>query len=163
MKHLLILFALILLLATNVSAQDTGATLTIDAIALDAPIIESPLDHRAMWIVPEGMEIGRLYGTAQLGASGNSALAAHVELANGSAGVFARLHELEIGDQITLILPDGATVVYLVTERYVTHIQDLTPLYPTNDDRLTLITCHTFDQLRNAYTERLIVVAARES
>lgn len=160
MKRLLCTLALLITLTTT-QAQDTGATLTIDAIELDAPIVESTIDRQAEWMVPTEHAIGRLVGTAQLGAGGNVGLAGHFDLEDGSAGVFARLNELETGDIMTLTLEDGTERDYVVTATYVTNVQDLTPLYPTTEDRLTLITCHTYDPTNSTYTERLIVIAER--
>jgi sortase (surface protein transpeptidase) len=38
---------------------------------------------------------------------------------------------------------------------------DLTVLYPTTDERLTLITCDSYDFLQDAYLERMVVIADR--
>lgn len=56
---------------------------------------------------------------------------------------------------------EGVDYFYTVTETYYTVPTDLTPLRQTVDDRLTLITCNSYDIVTNAYRERLIIVAER--
>jgi LPXTG-site transpeptidase (sortase) family protein len=108
-----------------------------------------------------GRDVGHLHGTAWISGPGNMALAGHVDLPDGTPGVFADLEDLAEGDEITLVLPDGTQRRYRVESAEVVSSNDLTPLDPTAEDRLTLITCHSFVPDRSTYQERLILSAAR--
>jgi LPXTG-site transpeptidase (sortase) family protein len=52
---------------------------------------------------------------------------------------------------------------YKVVEIENVMFDDLTPLYPTSSDRLTLITCDDYDFFSDVYRERTVVVAERQS
>ncbi len=107
-----------------------------------------------------GNNIGHLEGTSWLPDDGNVVLSGHVELAGGDRGIFANLHELNIGERV-VIQHEGMDYHYDIVSVGITEPTDLTPLYPTNDgiNRLTLITCGDYDFLSNSYLERVIVVA----
>src|SRR5690606_18548739 len=105
---------------------------------------------------------GHLEGTAWVTQPGNVVISGHVELSNGLPGIFSELDNIEVGDVIRVRSEDiGYT--YVVRETYSTGRSDLHPLMPTLDDRLTLITCSSYDIVTNGYRERLIVVAERVS
>lgn len=105
---------------------------------------------------------GHLEGTPWVNQPGNVVISGHVELSSGLPGIFSNLEVIEIGQVITII-SEGVEHRYIVTETYNTVPSDLAPLMPTQDDRLTLITCNSYDLVTNAYRERLIVVAERVS
>ncbi|MGB7341953.1 MAG: sortase [Phototrophicaceae bacterium] len=105
---------------------------------------------------------GHLEGTAWVNQPGNTVISGHVELSSGLPGIFSRLTDLQIGDTIQ-IFSEGIEYTYTVTESYYTIPTDLEPLMPTINDRLTLITCNSYDIVTNAYQERLIIVAERVS
>ena len=66
---------------------------------------------------------------------------------------------IEAGTEIRT--EDGAGVrrSYRVTERYVTHERDAEVLAPSDEPRLTLVTCWPFDTPVPGGPERLVVVA----
>lgn len=105
---------------------------------------------------------GHLEGTAWVSQPGNTVISGHVELSNGLPGIFSRLTEIQLGDTIQ-VFSEGVEYTYTVTESYYTVPTDLQPLMPTTTDRLTLITCNSYDIVTNAYQERLIIVAERVS
>ena len=111
-----------------------------------------------------GNNIGHLEGTSWLPDDGNVVLSGHVELAGGERGIFANLHELTVGERV-VIQHDGVDYHYDIVSVGITEPTDLAPLYPTNDgiNRLTLITCGSYDFLSNSYLERVIVVAEQVS
>lgn len=106
--------------------------------------------------------VGHLTGTAWFEEipTGNVVLAGHVEMRDGQPGIFARLHEVPLGETI-VIRSDDDTRHYRVIAAYETGPDDLAPLYATNTEILTLITCGDYDFLANNYQSRLIVVAER--
>ncbi len=69
------------------------------------------------------------------------------------SGVFSHLVALQYGDEILLQI-DSVTRRYVVETVYTTTPDDLTPLYPTTDDRLTLTTCTDYDFLTGVYLQR---------
>ncbi|MEO1647079.1 MAG: sortase, partial [Chloroflexota bacterium] len=103
---------------------------------------------------------GHLEGTPWVSEPGNVVISGHVERSNGLPGVFAALQDIEVGDEIQVV-SEGITHYYVVTETYMTSPSNLQPIMPTSVDRLTLITCDSYDIVTNAYRERLIVVAER--
>lgn len=141
----------------------TNARIQIPAAGINATIIEVYLDGES-WDVSElGANAGHLQGTAWMSpVPGNIVLSGHVELRDGRKGIFARIGELNDGD-IVILQQDGEERRYVVTEQYNTDPGDLTPVYPTTEDRLTLITCDDYDFFQDSYQERVIVVAKRIS
>jgi len=87
--------------------------------------------------------------------SGNSYVYAHAR-----PGMFWNLHNLHIGDTITIDFGSGKTIQYRVSQLHTSvDWRDLRWTYPTTDDRLTLQTCNGWrDQ-----DPRFIVVALRVS
>ncbi len=138
----------------------SGATLFAPTAGISAAVIQSYLDGTS-WDVRElGAFAGHLQGTAWLNQPGNIVLAGHVELADGRQGVFASIGQLSVGDPIFLT-QDGEQRVYAVRELRTVNPDDMSVLYPTSDEQLTLITCSNYDFLRDVYHERLVVVARR--
>ncbi|MGJ3237466.1 MAG: sortase [Anaerolineae bacterium] len=105
---------------------------------------------------------GHLEGTAWVNQPGNVVISGHVELSSGLPGIFAELDNIQVGD-VVRIRSEEVEYTYVVTEIYLTMPDDLQPLMPTPTDRLTLITCDSYDLISNSYRERLIVIAERVS
>lgn len=138
--------------------------LTIPTAGVAAPIIQVYLDETGTWNVSQlGNFIGHLQGTGWLERTGNIALAGHVELADGSPGIFARLDELRTGDLIYLAPDNAEQRTYAITSVRRVDPADLSVLYPTPADTLTLITCDNYDFLTNTYADRIVVTATRLS
>ncbi|MFW5691772.1 MAG: sortase [Chloroflexota bacterium] len=163
-----VLATLILLVpgAGPAKASDPGVTITIPTIEIDAPVVDVHVRRisarETTWDVSAlRQEVGYFVGTANIGEGGNTVLGAHSELARRTPSVFYRLEELQPGDEIYL-QRDGTTYIYVVTEVYTVPREDLRPIMPTLDERLTLITCdiHSF-QGGFDYADRTIVIATR--
>lgn len=136
--------------------------IVIPDAGVSAPIIHIPLNETGSWSVSSlGRNVGHLQGTAWVSERGNIALAGHVEMADGSPGVFARLRNLAPDSEIFLTVPDESERIYSVQTVRVVAPDDLSVLYPTDDDRLTLITCDNFDYLSFTYLERIVAIAER--
>ncbi len=141
--------------------------IVIPAISVDAPVvpvswdtIEADGQAQAAWEVPDMYAAGWHETSAPLGVPGNTVLNGH-NTTNGE--VFRDLYTLEAGDIITsysgdtpytftvtavLILPEAGQPLEVRAEnaRYI---------LPSDDERLTLVTCHPYGSLRY----RLIVIA----
>lgn len=141
--------------------QITDAHLIIPSIAINTPVINVYLNGTSWDVSSLGINVGHLQGTTWIGGvPGNIVLSGHVELSDGRLGVFANIENLQIGDRI--ILREGNTELrYAVVDIYNTEPSNLDPVRPTIEERLTLITCDSYDFFRDAYLERTIVVAER--
>lgn len=138
-----------------------GTTLFIPSAGIYADIVQVYVDDSGSWDVSHlGLNVGHLQGTQWLGHPGNVVLSGHVELGDGRKGVFATLNEVKLGD-IIVVQQDGQEWRYEVTEIGTTTPDDLTPVYPTQNDQLTLITCGSYDFFQDSYLERTVVVAQR--
>lgn len=136
-----------------------NATLFIPAAGINAPVIRVFLQDRGWDVSRMGMNVGHLQGTNWVDMGpGNVVLSGHVEMRSGQRGIFATLDTLAPGDPIILTYRNRE-YHYTVTEMRNVQPDDMTPLYPTTNARLTLITCDDYDFLRNVYDERTVLVA----
>jgi sortase A len=139
----------------------------IEAIGLDAPVF--PVSQRALtlggqvysqWIVPNERAAGWHANSAPLGQPGNTVLNGHH---NVYGEVFHYLVALQPGDLITLEA-QGKPHVYMVVQTMTlaeegqpveTRLANARWILPTEDERVTLITCWPYD----SNTHRLVVIA----
>lgn len=135
-------------------------TVFIPTVGVHSSIIEAYLDGTSWDVTHLGTNAGHLQGTAWLDQPGNIVLAGHIELSDGRRGIFARIGEVSIGDPIILQQGDDERH-YIVRAVERTTPDDLSVLYPSNDDQLTLITCNAYDFFQDAYLERTVVIAER--
>jgi len=147
-------------------ATSAPTWITAPEIHLDAPVVEItwlPVETNGVevteWQVPDSAA-GFLKGTAYPGTPGNTVLAGHH---NMGSEVFRYLIDLQIGDEITLFV-DKTPYRYRVTQKEIVREQGASDeqrrenarwIGPTNDERLTLITCWPY----TGNSHRLIVVA----
>lgn len=148
--------------ASNRPEVPEDTSIFIPTAGIWSDVIQTYLDGGNWDIRNLRSNAGHLEGTAWVTQPGNVVISGHVELSSGLPGIFAELENIEIGD-VVRIRSEGIEYTYVVIETYNTVPSDLQPLMPTVDDRLTLITCNSYDIVSNAYRERLIVVAERVS
>lgn len=138
-----------------------NASLFIPTAGIIAPIIRVYLDGTSWDITNLGMNVGHLQGTAWVDSGpGNIVLSGHVEMSDGRKGIFANIKDLKTGD-VVILREGGEERRYAVTFTGVVEPDDLTPLYPTANERLTLITCGNYDFFQDNYLDRVVVVAER--
>ena len=120
----------------------------IPTIGVDAPVLTMGLDANNYPEVPNaGDEVAWYDFSAPPGHGSNAVFSGHVDWYYWGMpveGVFYRLRELQIGDQITLDLEDGSRLQYSVTGNVATAYDDpsvVDVMDPTSKDVLTLITC----------------------
>jgi LPXTG-site transpeptidase (sortase) family protein len=102
---------------------------------------------------------GYLEDTAFPTLPGNTVITAHVWDADGSAGIFARLDELEYGERFS-IRSGGQTYTYEVRGNELYLPASSQPLQHDEDyDWVTLITCEGFDEASGQYRYRRAVRA----
>lgn len=141
----------------NVPAVDT--TVFIPSLGIYAPVITAIIRDRSWDISNLGTKVGYLQGTGWLGDNSNIVLSGHVEMSDGRKGIFASLPEVQIGDEV-VVSQNGENYHYVVRELKYVDPSDLSVLYPTESETLTLITCSDYDFWSNVYETRLVVIAA---
>jgi LPXTG-site transpeptidase (sortase) family protein len=142
------------------SPPPAATTVFIPTVGIHTTIIEAYLNGTSWDVANLGTNAGHLQGTASLDEPGNVVLAGHAELADGRLGIFARVGEVKVGDPI-IVQEGDSERHYIVRAVEITTPDDLTVLYPTQDDQLTLITCDAYDFFQDVYRERTVVIAER--
>jgi LPXTG-site transpeptidase (sortase) family protein len=137
--------------------------IVIPAIKLDAPVETvgwHTVDGVSQWDVPDHFAAGWLMTSATLGKPGNTALSGHHNI---SGEVFRNLVKLQPGDSITLYAQDQPFFYEVVSRRILpergqsdeVRRANARWIQPTNDERITLITCWPY----TSNTHRLVIVA----
>ncbi len=137
---------------------------------IEAPIVVLGVDGNGVMETPDGPTNVAWYDfSARPGfpadQGGNAVFSGHVDYYNYGPAVFWNLKDLERDDVIEVILTDGTTYRYGVTERQTVDaatapIEDI--IGDTPEEVITLITCGgTFDSSIGEYDQRVIVRAAR--
>jgi len=154
-------------LPTPTPAPYPPTRIVIPLIALDAAVTSSKLDieevagvAQAKWIVPEHTLAGWHETSAPLGVPGNTVISGHNW---PRSAVFRDLYKLQPEDEIVLF-SGPVSFTYKVAEVIVLpeadqplEIQQENTRYiqPTEDERITLVTCHPYGSVR----DRLVVIA----
>lgn len=125
------------------------ARLEVPAHGVELIVLAGGTGHTLAW------GPGHVAGTAPVGAPGNVVIAGHRDTH------FSFLRRLEVGTEIRTEDRSGRSRVYAVTERFVTHERDAGVLEPSEQPRLTLLTCWPFDTPIPGGPERFVVVARR--
>jgi sortase A len=129
----------------NLNLDAPVAVLSIPRLRLTAPVFEGTSSS----VLNRGL--GRIAGTAALGAGGNIAIAGHRD------GFFRALKDIQPGDLIQIRAPSSQES-YVVDSRTVVDRRDTSVLRPTSFPVLTLVTCYPFYFVGGA-PERFIVKA----
>lgn len=164
----LFFFMLLVMTAFPVSAyESTGVTISIPSIGVSAPIVSIGIrsfpNGDVTWDTTElTSQVGFLQGTAWFGQGGNIVLGGHSELAERAPSVFYDLDQVNVGDEI-VIVTNGEEIRYRVTDVFNVSNRDLSILYPSNTERLTIMTCDTASLSGGTYNRRDVVVAERIS
>lgn len=141
--------------------------IVIPTLGVDGPVVPvsthtTNVDGRvqAAWGVPDQRAAGWHNTSAKLGERGNVVLNGH-NTNNGE--IFRDLYTLHPGDRI-IVHSEDISRTYAVSETLIlpeagqpleVRLANARHVMPTEDERLTLVTCHPYGSLRN----RLIVVA----
>lgn len=134
--------------------------LSIPSVGIRSEIKTFYLDGVSWAIDPWEPLVGHLQGTAWLDKTGNMALGAHSEYPDGRPGLFNNLYNVSVGAEI-IVSEGGTERRYRVVEVRTVDYQDLSVIYPTSHNRLTLITCDIPSLVpgTNHYQDRLVVIA----
>lgn len=144
----------------NEQPQDVSPVtqLSIPVLGVNAVVKYVPYDGITWLIAGLQQEIAWMGNTSWPGLGGNTALAGHVTLRDGSDGPFRYLDQLKTGDQI-FIYTDENMYTYKVQDIFDVDPSDLDVVKPTSNSVLTLITCSDWDSSSELYLKRLIVVS----
>lgn len=151
-------------------ASEVGipALIRIPRLALVAAVEKVALTADGSMAVPKRLFNAGWYDLGpRPGESGSAVIDGHVNGPQGAVGVFAGLHELEVGDRLIVEDERGASVTFTVGKimRY-NHDTDATPVFSSDDGlaHLNLITCDgEWDRQSGQYAQRLVVFANRET
>ena len=116
---------------SSLEREAAVGVLRIPTIKLEAPIFDGTAEPTL------NRGIGRIEGTADVGAAGNLGLAAHRD------GFFRGLKDVHVGDAIDVESLAGTTH-YRITELAIVEPTDVHVLAPTDTATLTLVTCYPF-------------------
>lgn len=141
--------------------------ISIPAVRLDAPVksawltgVEVQGQTYEQWEAPRSFAAGWQTTSAPLGVAGNTVLIGHN---NAYGEVFAHLVNLEVGDLI-LVYSGDKEFAYAIAQKMIlpelyqpmeVRLKNAQWIAPTQDERLTLVTCWPQDSNAN----RLILVA----
>jgi len=135
--------------------------IVIPALALDTIVKYVPFSEFTWLIAGLRQEIAWMGETSWPGLGGNTGLAGHVTLGDGSDGPFRHLEELEAGDEIKLYTGKNE-YTYRVREKTVVKDTNFSVVEKTENSQITLITCTGWNQAARMYLERLIIYADLE-
>ncbi|MGJ3238335.1 MAG: sortase domain-containing protein [Anaerolineae bacterium] len=138
----------------------SGRLLTIPSAGVSVGVTTFPLDGVSWAIDPWEPIVGHFQGTAWLNQTGNMVLGGHSEMPDGSRGIFGNLYNVGIGDEI-FVQDAGITRRYVVVNILSVDYRDISVVYPTAFNRLTLVTCDipSYIAEQNFYYERLVIIA----
>jgi LPXTG-site transpeptidase (sortase) family protein len=143
----------------SLAYQDSGAmSLEIPSLQQSMTIVEVPKSGDGWDVRWLGEQAGYLEGTAFPTWQGNTGLAGHSILADGSPGPFANLGSLRWGDEV-IIHAWGQRYVYAVRQNSLVAPGQLAALQHEDLDWVTLITCQGYDEISGKYLWRRVVRA----
>jgi LPXTG-site transpeptidase (sortase) family protein len=144
---------------THLAYQDSGAmSLEIPSLKQSMTIVGVPKSGDGWDVRWLGERAGYLEGTAFPTWQGNTGLAGHSSLADGSPGPFANLGSLRWGDEV-IIHAWGQRYIYAVRQNSLVAPGQLAALQHEDLDWVTLITCQGYDELNGKYLWRRVVRA----
>jgi sortase A len=123
--------------------EQPSALLQIPKIHLEVPVFEGTDD------LTLNRGVGRIPGTAHVGADGNLGIAGHRD------GYFRGLKEIGTGDRLDLVMP-GRTETFVVDRIQIVDPANVGVLRPGDTSSVTLVTCYPFYFVGSA-PERYIV------
>ena len=128
----------------------------IPSLGLDTVVKYVPFDGSTWLIGGLKQEVAWMGDTSWPGLGGNTGLAGHVDLADGSDGPFRFLFDLQPGDEVILHTEQNI-YTYLVREQVVVEDYDLSVIEATEKPQITLITCTDWDTELRVYLKRLVI------
>ena len=153
---------------TNIISNDTGLSvpavslvprLTIPHLGVSSDLIDFTIADGTWQIDPWEPHVGQLEALPDINGTGNIVLAGHSEYPDGKPGVFHNIETLWPGDVI--VTQEQQTRTFVVAYQRSVVETDLTILYPTLHNQMTLFTCSIASYVASTarYEKRSVVVA----
>jgi Sortase domain len=149
-----------------VRADATPKSLEVPSIGVHVTgLVHLGLTPEGKMEVPKDAVTAGWYGLGPVpGEPGPAVIAAHVNY-NKVAGVFARLHEVAVGDAVTVTRADGQVLAFTAyrVERYPKATFPTQDVYGNTDGpELRLVTCGgDFDRAAHSYRDNIVVFARK--
>ncbi len=148
-------------------AEVSPARLRIPAIGVNALVNPVAVDPKTndFAVPPSVDQVGWYrFGPGVTATAGSVVIAGHVDAADQGAGAFFKLRDLDPGDPVEVVRPDGTVMRFTVVAREIYEKKEI-PLdrYFARDGalRLTLITCGgPFDRATGHYRDNVVVTAS---
>ena len=142
------------------------ARIVVPSLGIDAPIVTLGIDPNGTMQSPNTPTDVAWYSfSARPGERSNVVMSGHFDYINHGPAVFYRLKEARQGEEVRLVLEDGAIARYRVFE--ITSYEEATApvldiVGPTDREVVTLITCDgSFDPQSREYDKRIVLRAER--
>ena len=124
--------------STLAAPSEVIAYISIPRLGIkNAPIYDRGIDSKGNMLIARGYALTHYALSSPIG-SGNAVLYGHDDI---EGSIFARLKDLQAGDEVDVQTAGGPPVPYHVTGRSIVAPTAVQILRPTNDVRLTLFTC----------------------
>lgn len=141
---------------------DIPGRMLIPAIGLDASINAVGLTSEQIVSTPD-QEIGWYSGSVKAGEKGTAAFNGHVQDRHLHPGVFAKLADVKVGDEIIITDKKRQQFHYHVTKTELVNVKQfpIQEVYgQTEVSKISLVTCAGyFDTQTHDFTQRTIVIA----
>jgi hypothetical protein len=146
-----------------VMAASRPVRVRIPAIGVDSELMDLGVqDDGTLEVPPTGFPAGWFTGAPTPGELGPAVIAGHVDWA-GSAGVFAHLRDVVVGDEVTVAREDGSSAVFRVSQvgQFPKDAFPTAAVYGDLDHAgLRIITCGgDFDRAAHSYRDNTVVFA----
>lgn len=147
----------------EVASSTKPARLIIPSIGVDANVQYVGISKHGTMAVPTNYtDVGWYRYGAVPGRAGSAVMAGHLDNGFGLAGVFKRLDELKIGDEIVVLDQSGKRMHFKVVNTGVldSSTNDTEKVFggDSSTSRLNIITCEgTWQPEKKSYSERRIV------
>lgn len=128
----------------------------IPSIGVDTVVKYVPSNGTTWLISGLKQEVAWMGETSWPGLGGNTGLAGHVTIRDGSNGPFRYLEEINPGDEI-IIYTEENIYTYQAREQRIVEDNDLSVIAKSSNPQLTLITCIDWNTEVHMYLKRLIV------
>ncbi|MFW5713741.1 MAG: sortase [Brevefilum sp.] len=137
----------------------TNLVLEIPTLGTKATIVGVPQSEKSWDVSWLGNSAGYLYGSAFPTWPGNTVLTGHVWNADNTPGIFSDLKAMRYGDQV-IIHAFGSRYTYQVRDVRLVGTGDLAGVFqPEELDWVTLVTCETYDTVKDVFNLRRVVRA----
>jgi LPXTG-site transpeptidase (sortase) family protein len=132
--------------------------LIIPSISADNIVKYVPYDGQSWMIAGLRQEIAWMGDTSWPGLGGNTGLAGHVTLRDGSDGPFRNLSQVNVGDEV-IVYTEEKVYTYIISWVNVVAEDALDVIQPQSTSQVTLVTCAEWNDNLKMYMKRLVVTA----